>query len=116
MKSVFCRDMCVAEHSLRGVETAEAPPAADGARLFRGSGTIGGADSAGNRIAATVAHYWPLYAANRGAEHSESFSSKWLCHLLDDFIIAVILFQFNRFVRFVFRRIESVGARHCFRR
>ncbi len=49
--------MRVAENSLREVETAEAPPAADEARLFRGSGTIGGADSAGNRIAATVVQH-----------------------------------------------------------
>ena len=77
MESVFSGGMYVGKHSLRGVETAEAPPAADEARLFRGSGTIGGADSAGNRIAATVAHYG-RYAAKRGTERSESFSPKCL--------------------------------------
>jgi len=35
-------------------EIAEAPPAADKARRFRGSGTIGSHEVAGNRIAATV--------------------------------------------------------------
>ncbi|MDY3281796.1 hypothetical protein, partial [Dysosmobacter sp.] len=35
-------------------ETGEAPPAAETASLFRGSGTIGGPNGAGNRIAATV--------------------------------------------------------------
>ena len=35
-------------------ETAEAPPVADEARLFRGSGTIGGHEMSGNRRAATV--------------------------------------------------------------
>ena len=35
-------------------ETGEAPPAADEASLFRGSGAIGGPKGAGNRIAATV--------------------------------------------------------------
>ncbi len=35
-------------------ETAEAPPVADKARLFRGSGTIGGGEAPGNRYAATV--------------------------------------------------------------
>lgn len=35
-------------------ETGEAPPAADKASLFRGSGTIGGPDRDGNRQAATV--------------------------------------------------------------
>ena len=35
--------------------TAEAPPVADEARLFRGSGTIGGHEVRGNRYAATVA-------------------------------------------------------------
>ena len=35
-------------------ETGEAPPAAEAASLFRGSGTIGGPNGAGNRIAATV--------------------------------------------------------------
>jgi len=35
-------------------ETAEAPPVAGKARLFRGSGAIGGPDGAGNRSAATV--------------------------------------------------------------
>ena len=35
-------------------ETAEAPPAADVARLFRGSGVIGGPFRAGNHNAATV--------------------------------------------------------------
>ena len=39
----------------RGVgETGEAPPVADGASLFRGSGAIGGPKGAGNRNAATV--------------------------------------------------------------
>ena len=37
-----------------GRETAEAPPVADEARLFRGSGTIGGHEVHGNRYAATV--------------------------------------------------------------
>ncbi|MBR2928301.1 MAG: hypothetical protein IKC24_04000 [Oscillospiraceae bacterium] len=36
------------------VETTEAPPVADEARLFRGSGTIGGHEMSGNRYAATV--------------------------------------------------------------
>ncbi|MBR2928199.1 MAG: hypothetical protein IKC24_03470, partial [Oscillospiraceae bacterium] len=36
------------------METAEAPPVADEARLFRGSGTIGGHEMSGNRHAATV--------------------------------------------------------------
>ena len=41
--------------SLGGVgETGEAPPAADEASLFRGSGAIGGPKGAGNRNAATV--------------------------------------------------------------
>ena len=35
-------------------ETAEAPPVADEARLFRGSGAISGPSRAGNRNAATV--------------------------------------------------------------
>ena len=39
------------------VETAEAPPAADKARLFRGSGTIGEYEVSGNRHAATVLGY-----------------------------------------------------------
>ena len=40
-ESVFCRDMRVAENTLRGVENGEAPPAAETASRFRGSGTIG---------------------------------------------------------------------------
>ena len=41
--------------SLGGVgETGEAPPVADEASLFRGSGAIGGPEGAGNRNAATV--------------------------------------------------------------
>ena len=36
------------------METAEAPPVAGEARLFRGSGTIGGHEMSGNRHAATV--------------------------------------------------------------
>ena len=35
-------------------ETGDAPPVADAASLFRGSGTIGGHEVAGNRFAATV--------------------------------------------------------------
>ena len=35
-------------------ETGNAPPVADAASLFRGSGTIGGHEVAGNRFAATV--------------------------------------------------------------
>ena len=41
LESVFCRDMRVAENTLRGVENGEAPPAAETASRFRGSGTIG---------------------------------------------------------------------------
>jgi len=41
-------------------ETAEAPPVAEKARRFRGSGTIGGHKVAGNRIAATVGKLFSL--------------------------------------------------------
>ena len=41
-------------------ESGEAPPAADKANRFRGSGTIGGPDRAGNRKAATVLACSPL--------------------------------------------------------
>ena len=42
------------ENAPLAVETTEAPPVADKARLFRGSGTIGGHEGLGNRFAATV--------------------------------------------------------------
>ena len=46
--------MGVKKYAGTAEETGEAPPAAETASLFRGSGTIGGPNGAGNRLAATV--------------------------------------------------------------
>ena len=57
-------------------ETGEAPPAAEKASRFRGSGAIGGPEGAGNRNAATV--YDMRYFAMDLAGERRGFAATWV--------------------------------------
>ena len=65
------------------MEIGEAPPMADEASRFRGSGTIGAPARARESCRNGVRSNCPLLADNRGTERSETFSKKWLCPFLD---------------------------------
>lgn len=57
--------MCVTENTLREEEIGEAPPVAEEASQFRGSGTIGTPNGRGNRNAATVTSEFAIKIISR---------------------------------------------------